>query len=85
MLFANVSSSMSQFFELEQNEDDAVCYSVEEPKKGAVLSHSNVRDLTLSRQWVPPNPIGFPSESGLWIIIESLVLGKLIGSYLWNL
>jgi hypothetical protein len=45
MLFANGSSIMSQFFELKQNEDYAVCYSAEEPKKGAELSHSNARDL----------------------------------------
>jgi hypothetical protein len=45
MLFANVSSIMSQFFELKQNEDYAVCYSAEEPKEGAALSHSNARDL----------------------------------------
>jgi hypothetical protein len=36
---------MSQFFQLKQNGDYSVCYSAEEPKKGAALSHSNARDL----------------------------------------
>ncbi len=45
MFFANVSSIISQFFELEQNEDCSDCYLAEEPEKGAALSHSNARDL----------------------------------------
>jgi hypothetical protein len=45
MFFANVSSIISQIFEVKQNEDCAACYSAEEPKKGAALSHSNARDL----------------------------------------